>query len=109
MRSEQDGHRRSNLSGEFGEGRAEPLSERVGKKWMLRPAFSEVDTQSACLCLHGAAVEADASTRVLRGHADDGGFFHAVFAHQANNVGDVRTPVAHADVNAHLLTCGGKF
>ena len=70
---------------------------------MLRPAFSEVDAQAAGFGLDGAAVEADAGAGVLRGEADDGGFFDAVGAHLADDVGNVGTPVAHADVDADGL------
>ena len=50
---------------------------------MRGPALGEVDAEAAGFGLHGAPVEADAGAGVLRGQADDGGFFDAVGAHLA--------------------------
>jgi hypothetical protein len=63
------------------------------------PRPRKVDAQTASFGLNGAAVEAYAGAGVLRRHADDRGLLNAVGAHLADYVGNVGTPVAHADVD----------
>ena len=73
---------------------------------MVGPAVDEVDLDgSRGLGKGGAAIEADAGAGVLRRKADGDGRGDAILAHLAHDVGDIRLPVAHADIDreAELL------
>ena len=80
VRGKEHGDGLTGFGAEFLPGGAEALGESVGKKRVLRPVFGKVDAQTGGLGLDGAAIEADAGAGVLRGHADDRGFFDAVSA-----------------------------
>ena len=99
MGREQHRNRRAHFGAELAPGRPQPLGKGLGKQRMPRPAFGKVDAQAGRLGLDGAAVKTHAGAGVLRRHADDRGLFHAVGAHLADHIGNVRTPVSHANVD----------
>ena len=109
MGGKQNLRRHAGLSAEFGEGGTEALGKGFGKQRMLRPTFSEVDAKAAGFGLDSAAVEAHAGAGVLRRHADDRCLLNAIGTHLADYVGNVGTPVSHADVDPDGLAGIFKF
>ena len=103
------GNGRAGFGLEPGFGGTQPLGEGVGEQRMMGPTAGEVDAQGSSFGFHRALVEAHAGARVLRREADHGSFFDAVGAHLAHYVGDVGTPVAHADVDADRFVLRGEF
>jgi hypothetical protein len=105
----QHSHRRAHLCTELCEGGTETFGKGLGEERMLRPGGGKVDAQNAGFGLDGTAIEAHAGAGVLWRHADDRCFFDAIGAHLADDVGNVGTPVSHADVDRSGLADAGRF
>ena len=104
MGGEEDGDVGLRFGAGFGPDGPEVLGEGEGEEGLVGPASDEVEGEGRAGCffeggLEGFAVEAGAGAGVLGREAEDAGVGDAVLLHLGDDVGDVRVPVAHADVD----------
>ena len=87
--------------------RLQPFGEGLGELGMVGPAVDEVHLDGAGGFGKGsAAIESHAGAGVLRRKTDRHRRGDAILTHLAHHVGDVRLPVAHADVDREVEGLG---
>ena len=102
MCGEQDGGRMPELGYKSAILRTQAVSKGRDEQRVIRPCISEIHCEFAAgLGQHRAAIEADAGAGILWSEADGGSGGDAVVDHLLHCRGDIRLPVAHADVDRY--------
>ncbi len=87
--------------------RLQPFGKGLGKQGVVGPAIDEIDFDSARgFGKDGAAVESHTGAGVLWRKTNGHRGANAILTHLANNIRDVRPPVAHADIHREFQRLG---